>query len=213
MISSKLFVEVLAYSVAVWASPVSVEVGDVSVRQASEIPPNSLCLVEWYPRGCGQGSGVSLNGGEETLESCIKFDGLYDPDAPDTAAVRFYFPDDGRTFKWQIFSTNTCETEKNSGEGAGCFNVPKDTNVGAVIVLTSTEGNISVPAWSQFYYVPLTTDADPRVRANPPTSSKHCLNFRAQLCAPVGSKRQDKGNWRQENDEVIRRTENSKQIG
>lgn len=136
MMSPKLFANILACSVAVWASPVSVEVGDVSVRQADEIPPNSLYLVEWYPRGCGHGSGVSLNGGEETLAACTKFDGLYDPDAPDSAAVRFLFPDDGRTYKWQIFSTNTCETEIIAKEGPGCFSVPKDTNIGAVIVYT-----------------------------------------------------------------------------
>lgn len=132
-----MIVRFLACSVAVvWASPVSSEVGDISLRQASEIPPNSLYLVEWYPNGCGQGSGVTLTGSEESLAACTKFDGLYDPDAPDSASIRFLFPDDGRTFKWRIFSTNTCDEQINVGQDSGCFNVPRDTNIGAVIVYT-----------------------------------------------------------------------------
>lgn len=134
--SFKVLIQVLACSFAARASPMSPEVGDVSTRQASEIPPNSLYLVEWYPRGCGNGMGVTLNGGEETLAACTKFDGLYDPDEPDSAAIRFLFPDDGRTFKWQLFSTNTCATQIAEGEDAGCYSVPADTNVGAVIVFT-----------------------------------------------------------------------------
>lgn len=79
---------------------------------------------------------MSFNDGEETLTACSKFERLYDPDAPGAAAIRFLLPDDGRSFRWQIFSTNTCETQMVEDEGARCFNVPKDTNVGAVIVFT-----------------------------------------------------------------------------
>lgn len=81
------------------------------MRQATEIPSESLYLVEWYPRGWGNGSGVSLNRGGETLAACSRFEGLYDPDAPDVSVIRFVLPDDGRSLKWQIFSTNTSETQ------------------------------------------------------------------------------------------------------
>ncbi|KAF9870743.1 hypothetical protein CkaCkLH20_11845 [Colletotrichum karsti] len=140
MVSVKNLVAVLSSALAVSASPVFHNSSDagkqISTRQASEIPPNSLYLAEWYPNGCGNGNGVSLTGHESTLAVCSKFMGLSDPNAPSSASVRFLFPDDGRTFKWRLFSTNDCATQIYMGEGDGCFTVPSNQKVGAIIVYT-----------------------------------------------------------------------------
>ncbi|KAK2757434.1 hypothetical protein CKAH01_05691 [Colletotrichum kahawae] len=140
MVSIKQLATFFSSALAVVASPTfrnsSDNVKDISTRQASQIPPNSLYLVEWYPNGCGNGNGVSLTGHEETLAVCSKFNGLYDPNAADSASVRFLFPDDGRTFKWRLFSSNTCSTQIATGTGGGCFSVPSNQNVGAIIVYT-----------------------------------------------------------------------------
>lgn len=136
MVPATFSISFLSCALAAMGSPMVPDTARLSMRQNGEIPPNDLYLVEWFPRGCGHGDSEYLGGYEESLAVCTKFGGLYDPDAPDSAAVRFTFPDDGRTFKWRIFSTNTCSEQIKQGEGAGCFNVPKNTNIGAVIVYT-----------------------------------------------------------------------------
>ncbi|KAK8128813.1 hypothetical protein PG984_009921 [Apiospora sp. TS-2023a] len=109
----------------------------LALRQFDEIPPNSLYLIQWYPRGCGNGGDVEqLTGGEETLAACSKFNGLSDPDPAVAAAVNFMFPDDGRVFKWRLFSSNDCADQIAQGEGGQCFSVPVGQSVGAVIVYT-----------------------------------------------------------------------------
>lgn len=136
MVSTKHIITFLSSALAAYASPAVNADAQLSARQASEIPANSLYLIEWYPNGCGNGNGVTLNGYEETLAVCSKFNGLFDPNAPDQAAVRFLFPDDGRTFKWRLFGSNDCSTQIAEGSGGGCRTVPANQNVGAVIVYT-----------------------------------------------------------------------------
>ncbi|KAK4208592.1 hypothetical protein QBC37DRAFT_249773, partial [Rhypophila decipiens] len=105
-------------------------------RQATEIPPTSLYLIEWWPEGCYSGNGQTLNGGEETLGACVNTESLWDEAPPDSAAVRFLFPDDGRKYKWRIFGTNDCSEQLMEGDKDGCINVSKYQRVGAVIVYT-----------------------------------------------------------------------------
>lgn len=110
-----------------------------TTRQATEIPPNSLYLIEWWPDGCGNGNGQSLSGGETTLAACVNVNSLWDEAPPDNAAVRFLFPeDDPRTFKWRLFGTQDCSEQIELGEGNSgiCINVPNVQKVGAVIVFT-----------------------------------------------------------------------------
>lgn len=110
--------------------------GKLLTRQATEIPPNSLYLIEWWPRGCGNGNGQSLSGHESTLAACVNTESLWDEAPPDSAAVRFLFPDDGRHFKWRLFGTNDCSQQIAAGDQDQCVNVPTVQKVGAVIVYT-----------------------------------------------------------------------------
>ncbi|KAH8898665.1 hypothetical protein GQ53DRAFT_604467, partial [Thozetella sp. PMI_491] len=108
----------------------------LSQRQASEIPPNSLYLIEYWPKGCGNGDGTPLTGAESTLAACVNVDSLFDETPTDKSSVRFLFPDDGRTFKWKLFGTNDCSQQIAQGQGGGCETVPIDQKIGAVIVYT-----------------------------------------------------------------------------
>ncbi|KAK8087335.1 hypothetical protein PG994_002309 [Apiospora phragmitis] len=132
MASLQLLATVLLSVTGVFGVPTNL----IATRQASEIPPDTLYLIEWYPNGCGNGNGRSLTGYEEDLASCVKFDGLFDPSPTDSAAVRFLFPGDGRKYQWKLFSGNTCGDQIAQGEGDQCFSVPVNQNVGAVIVYT-----------------------------------------------------------------------------
>ena len=84
---------------------------------------------------------MTLTGGEETLATCTKPGGVKSWEAPSASGVRFLFPDDGRTYNWQIFNSNTCSNPKESevvqGSGTSCVNVPNPkAKFGAVRVFT-----------------------------------------------------------------------------
>ncbi|KAI1809061.1 hypothetical protein GGS20DRAFT_573734 [Poronia punctata] len=121
----------LLSGLGVLASPL-----DISPRQATQIPPNVLYLIEWWPQGCGRGNGATLSGHDYTLATCQNLDAPADP--ADDAAVRFLFPDDGATYKWKVFGTSDCSQQIAMGETGedGCFTVPIGSKVGAVIVYT-----------------------------------------------------------------------------
>lgn len=131
MFAFKTIVALLASLMATNASPTG-----LATRQSTEIPSNYLYLAEWYPNGCGNGDAATVYGVEETLAACTSID-ISDPTDPDSASVRFLFPeDDDREFKWKLFGTNDCREQTAAGVGGGCFNVPKGTGVGAIIIYT-----------------------------------------------------------------------------
>ncbi|KAK7921665.1 hypothetical protein PG985_009687 [Apiospora marii] len=133
MSSLKLLVTAVLSATGALGAPASL----LTSRQASEIPPNALYLIEWYPNGCGNGNGRSLSGYQESLAECVKFDGLFDPTPTDSAAIRFLFPEDGKeNYKWKLFDGNTCANQIAQGTGDQCFAVPANQKVGAVIVYT-----------------------------------------------------------------------------
>lgn len=131
MVSTKHIFGLLSAILVASASPAK----DLAARQAYEIPPNSLYLVEWYPAGCGNGNGKTLSGDEDRLASCVNLGGLVGDG--DKAAVRFLFPeDDDRVFKWKLFKSSDCSEQIAEGDTGGCFSVPKGEVAGAVIVYT-----------------------------------------------------------------------------
>ncbi|KAK8133563.1 hypothetical protein PG984_005575 [Apiospora sp. TS-2023a] len=133
MYSLKFLATAILSATAVFGAPTT---SLLSTRQAMQIPPNDLYLIEWYPHGCGNGGGRTLSGYQETLAECVKFGGLFDVRPTDSASVRFLFPKDGKTYKWKLFGGNTCADEIAIGEGDQCFSVPANQRVGAVIVYT-----------------------------------------------------------------------------
>ncbi|KFY35977.1 hypothetical protein V494_05430 [Pseudogymnoascus sp. VKM F-4513 (FW-928)] len=131
MFAFKTIIALLASLMATNASPTG-----LATRQSTEIPPGFLYVAEWYPNGCGNGNGGTTYGDESTLAVCRVFN-VGDTGNPDSAAVRFLFPeDDDRVFKWRLFGSNDCSKQIHMGQGSGCFNVPKGTGVGAIIVYT-----------------------------------------------------------------------------
>lgn len=141
MVSLRSTFVIFLAGITVHASPtpsVSHPTDQISTRQASEIPPNALYLIEWWPNGCGNGDGTQLTGAQETLAACVNTESLFDPAPADDAAIRFLFPDDGNTYKWKAFGTNDCSQQIAAGETGqdGCFTVPKTKRVGAIIVYT-----------------------------------------------------------------------------
>lgn len=134
MFTTKSLITFVSAAVFATASPTSIKARQDPIPN---IPDNYIYVAEWFPNGCGRGEKKLLYGAEQSLATCSNFQSPFDAPDADTNSVRFTFPeDDDRDFQWKLFSSQDCSTQIAQGSGGGCFSVPMNEAVGAVIVYT-----------------------------------------------------------------------------